>query len=291
MIAAHVSASSAARYLAPTPGANREVSPDHGSNGTGVSPRPAGSSEPLELRALLYRDHRATIDAQGDSGSVSRVPRVATCARRWCRTAALRLGFGMRFGIAFHPASHCLQHSSEPSLHLHLLSCHCALHRQLHASPPTIIICIMSMHSSMPCMRRSARGAPPGCLRLAARKLRVVRRKLADLASMEVVLSARVGVCHVRKGKVSCTRIASLHGGSSWASQNRGGLSILVGHNPRSPTLTTSQADRRFRVEAACEIAHDGAHRAAATHLAPVAPRCTRRTSAVALLSAGSPAA
>ena len=159
------------------------------------------------------------------------------------------------------------------------------------ASPPTIIIRIMSMRSSMPCMRQSAPGAPPGCLRLADRKLRDVRRKLADLASMEVVLSALVGVCHVHKGNLSCTRIDSLQAGSSWASQNRGGLSIPVGPNLRSPTLTTPQADRRFRIEAACEIAHDGAHRAAATHLASVAPRFTRRTSAVALLSAGSPAA
>lgn len=166
MIAAHVSASSAARYSAPTPGASREASPDHGANGTGVSPRPAGSSEPLELRALLYRVRRATIDAPGDSGSVPRVPRVATCARRWCRTAALRLGFGMRFGIALHPASHRLQHSSEPSLHLHLLSCHCALHRQLrgvatdHHHPHHVDALLHAMHATVRTGRASRLSAP-----------------------------------------------------------------------------------------------------------------------------------
>lgn len=47
---------------------------------------------------------------------------------------------------------------------------------------------------------------------LAERKLSDVREKLADLESMEAVLSALVGACHARRGNVSCPLITSLQG-------------------------------------------------------------------------------
>ncbi len=48
--------------------------------------------------------------------------------------------------------------------------------------------------------------------RLAERKLRDVREKLADLARMEATLSDLVSACHATKGNVSCPLIASLQG-------------------------------------------------------------------------------
>lgn len=47
---------------------------------------------------------------------------------------------------------------------------------------------------------------------LAEHKLRDVREKMADLASMEAVLSELVCACHARKENVSCPLIASLQG-------------------------------------------------------------------------------
>ena len=46
--------------------------------------------------------------------------------------------------------------------------------------------------------------------RLAEHKLQDVRKKMADLARMETVLSELVCACHARKGNVSCPLIASL---------------------------------------------------------------------------------
>lgn len=48
--------------------------------------------------------------------------------------------------------------------------------------------------------------------RLAERKLKDVREKMADLARMESVLSELVCACHLRQGNVSCPLIASLQG-------------------------------------------------------------------------------
>ncbi len=48
--------------------------------------------------------------------------------------------------------------------------------------------------------------------RLAESKLQDVRKKIADLARMETVLSELVHACHARKGNVSCPLIASLQG-------------------------------------------------------------------------------
>lgn len=50
--------------------------------------------------------------------------------------------------------------------------------------------------------------------RLAERKLKDVRGKLADLARMEAALSGLVRACRARKGNVSCPLIASLQGGT-----------------------------------------------------------------------------
>ncbi|MDD3760277.1 MAG: Hg(II)-responsive transcriptional regulator [Acidithiobacillus sp.] len=49
--------------------------------------------------------------------------------------------------------------------------------------------------------------------RLAERKLKDVREKLADLARMERELSELVRACHARSGNVSCPLIASLQEG------------------------------------------------------------------------------
>lgn len=50
---------------------------------------------------------------------------------------------------------------------------------------------------------------------LAERKLKDVRKKLADLARMETVLSTLVRACHARRGNISCPLIASLQRGTS----------------------------------------------------------------------------
>lgn len=47
---------------------------------------------------------------------------------------------------------------------------------------------------------------------LADHKLQDVRKKMADLARMETVLSELVCACHDRKGSVYCPLIASLQG-------------------------------------------------------------------------------
>lgn len=52
---------------------------------------------------------------------------------------------------------------------------------------------------------------------LAERKLEDVRRKMADLARMEAVLSHLVCACHARKEDISCPLIGSLQDGSSLA--------------------------------------------------------------------------
>lgn len=46
---------------------------------------------------------------------------------------------------------------------------------------------------------------------LASHRLNDVRAKLADLASIEAVLSRLVDECHAHQGKVSCPLIAALH--------------------------------------------------------------------------------
>lgn len=52
---------------------------------------------------------------------------------------------------------------------------------------------------------------------LAERKLGDVRRKMADLARMEAVLSELVCACHARKENVFCPLIGSLQDGSNRA--------------------------------------------------------------------------
>lgn len=47
---------------------------------------------------------------------------------------------------------------------------------------------------------------------LAEHKLKDVRKKMADLARMENVLSELVSACHSRQGSVSCPLITSLQG-------------------------------------------------------------------------------
>ncbi|WP_334118500.1 Hg(II)-responsive transcriptional regulator [Limnobacter sp.] len=59
---------------------------------------------------------------------------------------------------------------------------------------------------------------------LAEHKLQDVRKKMADLARLESVLSELVCACHSRQGAVSCPLIASLQDGTRLMRSARGSL-------------------------------------------------------------------